>query len=251
MKQLYCNWYLRCGFVFLLIWIESYACDPVLESLIFSKSRVEAIDLHFREFSTRLSEMGSQWRSRRQFDGETVVMMKAVWLQIYQNYYLRPPKYFEHKEFWKKQLDRIAVSLKELGLYVEKDLPQGAHQLILRIQSTLVDLYDRSKEMTLFQRGKFLEHLIELYYKSRKELKLDTSDEGLNDFKRLKERLNVDWMLIHSQLSQNLQFKWPKELWRKQLSLLLKADDKVQGLSKVHDFMKRIYEDSWKNLERK
>lgn len=251
MEPLYCNRYLRFVFVFLLVWVESYACDPVLESLIFSKSRIESIDLHFREFSTRLSEMGSQWRSKRQFDSETVVNMKAVWLQIYQNYYLKPPKYFKDEEFWKNQLDRIAVSLKELGLYVKNDLPQEAHQLILRIQSTLVDLYDRSREMTLFQRGKFLEHLIELYFKSRKELALSASKEIMNDFQRLNERLTVDWMLIHSQLSQNLQVQWTPELWREQLGLLLKVDNQEEGLSKMHDFMKRIYEDSWINLERK
>lgn len=251
MSRLYSEILVRALLVLWILTFSGRACDPVLESLIFSKSRVETIDLYFREFSTRLSEMGSQWRSKRHFESHSVVQMKAVWLQIYQDYYLKPPTYFSNSQFWKEQLDKIALNLKKLGLYVDKNLPEEAHQLILSIQSTLVDLYDHSREMTLFQRGKFLEYIIELVYKNRAESEL-RNDVSINeDYQRLVVRLAQDWELMHSQLSENLKFQWPLESWRLKLDSFLTQAKSKDGLNQVQEFMHGIYAESWKNIGRK
>ena len=89
---------MRIILIIVTLWLscisEVVSCDPVLESLIFSKSRIEAIDLYFREFSTKLSDMGSEWRNNKRFNGETVIQMKSVWLKIYQGFYLKPPSLF-------------------------------------------------------------------------------------------------------------------------------------------------------------
>ena len=231
---------------------EIVACDPVLESLIFSKSRVETIDLYFREFSTKLSDMGSQWRHNNRFNRDTVIEMKSVWLKIYHGYYLKPPPYFERVDDWKHQLDKVAYLLKDLGQFVDKELPQVAHQLILKIQSTLVDLYDHSKEMSLFQRGKFLEHMIELIYKNRKEY-ANNSEKLLESesYQRLIERVYEDWKSMYHQLPLSLRSSWKLGHWTKQLENFLKLEDEFQSKDEVHTFMLKIYEESWDSLERR
>ncbi len=231
---------------------EIAGCDPVLESLIFSKSRVETIDLYFREFSTKLSDMGSQWRNNKRFKGETVIEMKSVWLKIYQGYYLKPPLYFEKIEYWRRQLDKVAFSLNKLGQFSDRDLPEVAHQLILKIQSTLVDLYDHSREMSLFQRGKFLEYMIELVYKNRREY---ANNSALllksKDYQRLIERVYEDWQAMYHQMPLSLQSRWIPDRWTEQLANFLKLDNEVQSKKKVHAFMLKVYEESWNNLERR
>ena len=240
----------------LTFWIvfiaETACCDPVLESLIFSKSRVEAIDLYFREFSTKLSDMGSQWRNNKRFNNDTVIKMKAVWLKIYQSYYLKPPSYFQKIDYWRQQLDKVALSLNSLGQLVDKKLPEAAHQLILKIQSTLVDLYDHSREMSLFQRGKFLEYMIELVYKNRKEY----SNSSLlllesQDYQRLIERVYEDWQSMYHQMPLSLKSQWMLDQWNKQLQKFLKLENEVQSKEKVHAFLLKIYEESWNSLERR
>tara|TARA_B100000674_G_C37925842_1_gene955526 strand:+ start:456 stop:1205 length:750 start_codon:yes stop_codon:yes gene_type:complete len=236
---------------FILFFSEIAGCDPVLESLIFSKSRVETIDLHFREFSSQLSEMGSQWRNNKRFKSSTVVEMKAVWLKIYQGYYFKPPSYFEKVDYWRHQLDKVAFNLKDLGKFVHKELPEVAHQLILQIQSTLVDLYDHSREMSLFQRGKFLEYMIELVYKNRKEY--SSNSEMLlasEDYQRLTERVYEDWESMYHQMPVSLKSSWTMDKWKQQLENFLKLKDEEQSKKQVHAFMLKIYEESWKSLER-
>ena len=230
---------------------ETASCDPVLESLIFSKSRIEAIDLYFREFSTKLSDMGSQWRNKKRFNGETVIHMKSVWLKIYQGYYLKPPSYFQKVDYWRHQLDKVAFTLKDLGQFVDKELPEVAHQLILQIQSTLVDLYDHSREMSLFQRGKFLEYMIELVYKNRKEY-ASNSEKLLNskDYQRLTERVHEDWESMYHQMPLNLKSQWTLDRWTEQLETFLKLENEFAIKEKVHVFMLKIYEESWNSLER-
>jgi len=230
---------------------ETASCDPVLESLIFSKSRIEAIDLYFREFSTKLSDMGSQWRNNKRFNSETVIQMKSVWLKIYQGYYLKPPSYFQKVDYWRHQLDKVAFTLKHLGKFVDKELPEVAHQLILQIQSTLVDLYDHSREMSLFQRGKFLEYMIELVYKNRKEY-ASNAEKLLNskDYQRLTERVYEDWESMYHQMPLNLKSQWTLDRWTEQLETFLKLENEFAIKEKVHVFMLKIYEESWNSLER-
>ncbi len=237
---------------FLILLVSEIAgCDPVLESLIFSKSRVETIDLHFREFSTQLSEMGSQWRNNKRFKSSTVIQMKAVWLKIYQGYYFRPPSYFQKVDYWRRQLDKIAFTLKDLGKFVDKELSDAAHQLILKIQSTLVDLYDHSREMPLFQRGKLLEYMIELVYKNKREY--TKNSEMLvesHDYQRLIRRVYEDWRSMYHQMPVSLKFSWTMDQWKQQLENFLELKDEEQSKKQVHAFMLKIYEESWNSLER-
>ena len=146
--------------------------------------------------------MGSEWRNNKRFNRETVIQMKSVWLKIYQGFYLKPPSYFQKLiigEF--NFLDKVASKLKDLGQFVDMDLPEVAHQLILQIQSTLVDLYDHSREMTLFQRGKFLEYMIELIYKNRKEYAGNLEIlVDFEDYQRLTERVYEDWESMYHQM---------------------------------------------------
>lgn len=231
---------------------EVVSCDPVLESLIFSKSRIETIDLYFREFSTKLSDMGSEWRNNKRFNGETVVQMKSVWLKIYQGFYLKPPSYFQKADYWRIQLDKVASKLKELGQFVDMELPEVAHQLILQIQSTLVDLYDHSREMTLFQRGKFLEYMIELIYKNRKEYAGNLEIlVDFEDYQRLTERVYEDWESMYHQMPSSFKSRWTIDRWNDQLKTFLRLNDGLENKEKVHAFMLKIYEESWNSLGRR
>lgn len=161
-----------------------FSCDPILESLILSKSSINSIDMLFREFSTKLGQLGREARNSK-IDMDTLVNTKLVWLKVYEKYYLYPPDTINHKH-WTQSIDKIAKLIKSISLGASTSDFETTHTDILKIQTTLVSIYDGSQNKSFFAKSKMIQHLFHLHKKS----KLEELEE---DAKLIKDRLHIEW----------------------------------------------------------
>jgi hypothetical protein len=202
-----------CTFALYAIFIlNSFSCDAILESLIFSREKIEQIDLHFRSISTLLNDLGASGTSGS-FNRDSLVELKKIWWKVYQEHYLSPPAGFlVETDSWRQKIAEMASEIGALGKHINAGSFTPAHEKIIRLQGLMVELYSLSKP-SFFTKIKTVEQSIFLLLKSRKE-KLS------KDEKRLTEYVQEEWKKLFDLMSEALKNQKKTE-WDKDLQKIL------------------------------
>ncbi|MBW7875637.1 MAG: hypothetical protein H3C47_06600 [Candidatus Cloacimonetes bacterium] len=127
------------------------------------------MDSALRDLSTHLSDVGRNARDKIQ-NKRSLAEAKVLWLQVYQNYYLTPPQYYASRvKEWQNALDDIAHKVKDLTELLNQQKFIECHTAILKLQSSLVGLYQPLEERGFFERHRAIISLIKLFFKVHQE----------------------------------------------------------------------------------
>jgi hypothetical protein len=184
---------------------SSFACDPILESFIFSKAKIEKIDLNFRALSTEFNNLASTARQGL-WAAEPIIQIKTIWLDMYEEFFMQPPKFAQDLNTWQNQMNEIASEIRVLYTLAKQKDFEILHEQIVHMQTMLVELY-RSGELGPFERVNLIKRVCHLLNR--------TSDKNLKDRERLLINLQNQWELLH-EISSSV----PPLKEFKQLSLL-------------------------------
>ncbi|PCJ19479.1 MAG: hypothetical protein COB02_06960 [Candidatus Cloacimonadota bacterium] len=216
----------------MLIVSKSNACDPILESLILSKKSINSIDMLFRDFSTRLAQLGQEARNKN-INLDTLVYTKLVWLKVYEKYYLHPPKIIK-KSHWVKSIDNIAKIIRRIGEQTSFNSFEKTHTNILKIQNILISIYDGSQNKSFYAKTRMIKHLFLLLKKSK-------SQKLFEDEKMIYQRILIEWQEMKEYFSRSLQGKLKLDEKFKILNVMKLKDYNL----KKNEFFKKLEQEYW------
>ncbi len=214
------------------------ACDPILESILFSQGRLDRMDSALRDLSTHLSDIGRQARDNIP-NNRSLAEAKVLWLQVYQNYYLSPPEYFAKRlKEWQESLDKIAHKIKELANLLLDKRFSDTHVSVLELQSSLVGLYRPMEERGFFERQRAIVALIGLLLKVRQENLAENQYQIESNLKKI--------LPLHLEEARNKSSKVESILKEDLLQMILtiqSEEDEKNIQSQLMQIQIRVFED--------